>query len=245
MISVSPFTNIAPLPVIPSDENLDSADRPQRLSRSRRNVGEPGRYWPQHSTVKLHVFDHDLDSPQVQAITKAASEWLPHINLKFEFVASEYDADVLVDLSEADGHGASAVGTQAREIRRDYLYSPTMALPRDHTTASFAYVVLHEFGHMLGARHAHQHPDANIPWNRASLDQQFARSMLERNFLPLPRSDSYDFLPYDPDSIMHYSIAPSWTTDTTFHSRNSILSAGDIAWANKAYPKAPPQPEPA
>ncbi|PQZ95289.1 MULTISPECIES: M12 family metallopeptidase [Pseudomonas] len=217
----------------------EESHQPQRLSRSRRNVGEPARYWPQNSTIKIAIYDYAVDDPYVLAIKKAAAEWGPHINLRFEFVAGE-DADVRIAANPTLNHtGQSMVGTAAQEVPSGH---PTMTLPSDHTAQSFTATVLHEFGHMLGAHHAHQHPDANIPWNQASLDRHFSPSSQRVNWLPLPRSDQYEFSPYDPDSIMHYSINPELTTQNLFHSRNATLSAGDIAWANKTYPKVPHTP---
>ncbi|WP_455884441.1 M12 family metallopeptidase [Pseudomonas spelaei] len=229
-----------PLPS-PTARAPDSAAQPEPLSRGKRSVGEPGKYWPQNSTLKIALYDYAMDDPYVLAVKKAASEWLPHINLTFEFVCGE-DGDVRITQNLPGDHGGrSMIGTDAKNAPP---YAPTMSLPADPGASSFAVTVMHEFGHMLGAHHEHQHPDANIPWNRPNLDRLFDQSELQTNFRPLPRSDIYDFSRYDPDSIMHYSIAPSWSTDNTFHSRNAMLSADDIAWANKAYPKARHQPGP-
>ena len=226
-----------PLPAPPPSpaEDGDSIQPTERLSRSRRDVGEPDKYWPQHSTLKIAMYDYEMDDPYVQAVKQAASEWLPHINLKFEFVSGE-EGDVRISgVPIHQGSGVSMVGTDAQKVSPGM---PTMNLPIDYSSTSFAHTVLHEFGHMLGARHAHQHPDANIPWDLAKLDRHIPHHYQQANLLPLPRSAVYDFLPYDEDSAMHYAINPALTTSNTFHSRNLMLSPGDIAWANKAYPKA-------
>lgn len=219
-----------------STENADRANQPERLSRRKRSIGEPGKYWPQNSTLKIAMYDYSMDDPYVLAVKKAASEWLRHINLKFEFVSGEEgDVRITHNLPGDDG-GSSALGTDAQNARP---YAQTMSLPISANSGTFAVTVLHEFGHMLGAHHEHQHPDANIPWNQANLDRHFTPQTLEHNFRPLPRSPLYDFSSYDGDSIMHYSIDPAWTAHNTFHSRNSILSPDDIAWAKRAYPKTP------
>lgn len=235
MITASRFAHIAPLPPPLPAPSADSASPLESLSRSRRNVGEPSKYWPQHSTLKIAMYEYAMDDPYVLAVKKAASEWLPHINLKFEFVSGE-EGDVRITQNQMGRSGGSSdIGTDAQNTP----YAPSMSLPANHTNASFAHTVLHEFGHMLGAHHAHQHPDADIPWDRAGLARRFTKEMLEDNFHALPRNATYDFLPYDGDSAMHYSLDPGWTTNNSFHARNSMLSAGDIAWANKAYPKDP------
>jgi hypothetical protein len=225
-------------PFIPSvADRADNNNQAETLSRTRRNVGEPGKYWPQHSTIKISVFGSEITDPYVQAIKKAASHWLPHINLKFEFVSGE-EGDVRIAMTAPGSRskGSSAIGTDALSASEGY---PTMTLPIDHTTPGFEHTVIHEFGHMLGAHHAHQHPDANIPWNMSNLKQLFTQQTRQDNFLALPRSDTCDFSPYDADSAMHYSTNNIRTTENTVHSRNAILSEGDIAWAKKAYPRDP------
>ncbi|MFC6339390.1 hypothetical protein GIR22_14485 [Pseudomonas sp. CCM 7891] len=234
MISGTYLASPSPPPSHPLNDT--SAAQAASLSRNRRSVGEPGKYWPQNSTIKITIYDCPMDDPYVQAVKNAASQWQAHINLNFEFVSGE-DGDVRITQNlPGDNSGGSEVGIDAKNTSLPY---PTMSLPMDHTAASFELVVLHEFGHMLGAHHEHQHPDANIPWNQASLDARFTPQQQQVNFLPLPRNDTYDFSPYDGDSVMHYSIDPAWVTDNTWRSRNATLSADDIDWAKKAYPKPP------
>lgn len=214
----------------------------QTLSRSRRNIGEPAKYWPQNSTIKIAMYDYDMDDEYVLAVKKAASEWLPHINLKFEFVPGE-EGDVRITQNMIDDQGgASAIGTDALHNP----HSPTMSLPRDHKHPRFAYAVMHEFGHMLGAHHAHQHPDAHIPWDMDKVYEGYKRiagmdrQSVQKNVLPQPRSSHYDYLPYDGDSVMHYGISPRFTHGNWGQSETWSLSDGDIAWAQKAYPKSTP-----
>lgn len=208
------------------------------LSRSPRNIGERRYYWPQNSTIKIAVFDRALDSEYVKAIEKAASAWLPHINLKFEFVAGN-KGDVRIQPAPTTG-GSSALGITAT-MRGQAIES--MTLPSDHKHPRFEYVVLHEFAHMLGARHAHQHPDAHIPWNREKVYEYYKRTEnlgkydVDQDILPLPKSRRYDLLPYDADSVTHYEIKPELTDGNWGQSDTWSLSDGDIAWAKKAYPK--------
>ncbi|TFY94002.1 peptidase M12 [Pseudomonas nabeulensis] len=239
MITPTPTAAFHYQPAALSGEN--AADSAQPLSRSRRNIGEPAKYWPQNSTIKIAMYDYDMDDPYVLAVKKAASEWLPHINLKFEFVPGE-EGDVRITQNmKNEGGGSSAIGTKALDMNPA---SPSMSLPRDHNHPRFNYVVMHEFGHMLGAHHAHQHPDANIPWDMDKVYEgynriaELDRQGVQKDVLPLPRSNQYDFLPYDGDSVMHYEISPTLTHGNWGQSENWSLSDGDIAWAKKAYPKA-------
>ena len=228
-------------PTALSAESTTDSDQP--LSRSRRNIGEPAKYWPQNSTLKIAMYDYDMDDEYVLAVKKAAGEWLPHINLKFEFVSGE-DGDVRITQNLGNvGGGNSTIGTEALDALPA---TPTMSLPRDHNDLRFAYVVMHEFGHMLGAHHAHQHPDAHIPWDMTKVYEGYNRIAgmdrqgLQKNVLPLSRADNYAFLPYDGDSVMHYEVSPYLTHQGWGQSETWSLSDGDIAWAKKAYPKATP-----
>lgn len=238
MISATSQTAFQHSPSALSVEN--TADSSQSLSRNRRNIGEPAKYWPQNSTIKIAMFDYEMDDPYVLAVKQAASEWLPHINLKFEFVSGE-EGDVRITQNPGGRSGGlSAFGTDARDIAAGW---PTMSLPRNHLDPRFKHLVLHEFGHMLGAHHAHQHPDANIPWNHDRVYDHYRRNEnmnrqdVQNHVLALPRSTTYDFLPYDGDSVMHYDIRPGLTDGNWGQSESGSLSDGDIAWAKKAYPK--------
>lgn len=225
----SPFLH-SPLP----NEEAPGASR----SRTRRNVGEPGTYWPQNSTIKIALYGYDMNGPWVQAVKNAANQWLPHINLKFEFVSGE-EGDVRISYRPLSQPAGSDLGTNARDTLPG---EPNMHLPADPTDPDFEKTVIHEFGHMLGAHHAHQHPDSNIPWNVPHTYAYYGRQGLSENsvrsnILPLPRSDAYSLLPYDGDSIMHYHIGPEVTDGSWAQSESHSLSEGDKAWASNAYPR--------
>ncbi|WP_426134327.1 M12 family metallopeptidase [Pseudomonas sp. PWP3-1b2] len=241
MISTIPLAVFQPQLSAPVSEN--AADSGQPLSRSRRNVSEPAKYWPQNSTLKIAMYEYDMDDEYVLAVKQAASEWLPHINLKFEFVPGE-EGDVRITQNIGNnGGGASALGTEALDVSPGY---PTMSLPENHKHPRFKFVVMHEFGHMLGAHHAHQHPDSHIPWDMDKVYEGYSRiagmdrQAVQNNILPLPRSSQYDFLPYDGDSVMHYEVPYAVTHGDWGQSETWSLSDGDIAWAEKAYPKTIP-----
>lgn len=98
--------------------------------------------------------------------------------------------------------------------------------------------ILHEVGHSLGMVHEHQHPDcpavwnygviqAKTGWNCAQIYKNYDRSFVRDTKL----------LPYDPESIMHYPIAPGDTRDDIMYVPHAcILSDGDRRFLMSLYP---------
>ncbi|WP_143169952.1 M12 family metallopeptidase [Pseudomonas fluorescens] len=187
----------------------------------------------------MKIAMYDADPAFVKKVKEAASKWLPHINLKFDFVSGD-EGDIRIAQTRISKQGSSAIGTDALKMPED---GPTMLLPHDHQDPRFAYVVTHEFGHVIGALHAHQHPDTEIPWKTSvaysayNLGLGKSKDQVDAQILPLPRKDTYQYEPYDRHSIMHYDIN-KLTTSGGWEQRESWeLSAGDIALASKAYPR--------
>jgi len=122
----------------------------------------PSKFWTPGRTLRIAFLNGTEDFKA--ATISAANNWLPHINLKFDFVEGK-EGDIRI-LSE-DGTFSSEIGTDAL-LSTD---EPTMTLwPHSPIHARyFAANVMHEFGHMLGAEHEQTNPTANIPWNTSAL----------------------------------------------------------------------------
>jgi len=115
--------------------------------------------------------------------------------------------------------------------------------------------VMHEFGHVLGAQHEHQHPEMTIPWNRRKLYEAFGadehanedhymRTMLDERYLKRLDANEVRHSAYDPKSIMHYAIREEWTDDGFKIDLNLVLSEKDKAFMAEAYPYPDVQSEP-
>ena len=72
-------------------------------------------------------------------------------------------------------------------------------------------MVLHEFGHALGAFHEHQSPDVEIPWDREAVydyyaQQGWSRLQVDRNLFEAYSPAGVRNSRFDAHSIMLYAV---------------------------------------
>ncbi|WP_367083345.1 hypothetical protein ABV589_20675 [Pseudomonas sp. HOU2] len=203
----------------------------------------PAKFWTPGSTLRI-AFLNGTQAFKDAAIA-AASNWLPHINLRFDFVEGEA-GDIRI-LSE-EGTFSSRIGTDALL----YPDEPTMKLwPHPSLPRYFAANVMHEFGHMLGAEHEQTNPVADIPWDKPAIyalhgitenpeddDAQGreTRKRLHQWYLDRADPSASIYSEYDRKSIMHYVIYQSWTQGDFQNLLNFSLSDKDKAFMANAYP---------
>ncbi len=206
--------------------------------RTKRSVGTHTKYWRPVRTLNIAMYDEDEET--IQKVKSIASTWLKHIDLKFNFISGE-TGDIRIYINYAgDGGGVSAVGTDALTLLP---HQPTMVLSIDPQDPRFEYAVLHEFGHVLGLHHEHQHPEASIPWDRPKAYAWYQRQFgwnseeVDRNVLPLARTADITYGDYDRYSVMHYRISRETTEGGWEQSENTVLSSKDIEAVRRAYPK--------
>lgn len=241
-----PLTNVIESYNIAINERPDNALK--RLgSRNKRSIGEHSRFWSNGKTIKILVFS--FNELSFELVKQGASKWLPYVNLKFEFIEMEEDdifssdellGDIRVDFQPQlkDG-GTSALGTDALS---GHPHAPSMSLGTDFSSPVFEQTVIHEFGHALGLNHAHQHPDANIPWDRKKAYYHYAKvagmskSQVDAQVFALERTSSQTYAPYDRHSVMHYQIFNELTVGDWHQPLNKNISEGDIAFMRQIYP---------
>lgn len=103
-------------------------------------------------------------------------------------------------------------------------------------------VVLHEFGHALGAIHEHQSPLAQIPWNRPAAYAYFnsqgnSNDWVDHNVFNEPFPASEIDADADPTSIMVYPYPPGLTTDGSHVDFVNTLSVRDTERIATMYPQ--------
>ena len=182
-----------------------------------------------------------------EKIIKYANEWAKHINIKFNFFTHGENGKtgVIRIKTLSDGSGSrSDIGTDA--IYRKNTDEATMALDIEHThlkEKDFAHIILHEFGHVLGAAHEVQRPDITIPWNKEKVytyykkEFKWDRPTVDKNIFSKYNSSHYNASEYDRYSIMHYNI-PRDLIKEEYEWENyysSKLSDKDIAFIKKMY----------
>ena len=199
--------------------------------------------WTPGRTITIAFTDgHPVVKERVKAI---ALEWLEVVNLDFQFIDDPTDANIRISFEQRGSW--SYLGNRCLEIHTSL---PTMNygwLEPDLSDEAFRRVVLHEFGHALGAVHEHSNPNADIPWDvQAVLDyymgppNNWDRDQVEFNVLDAYSADLTNHTEFDDESIMLYPIPAEHLTDTTraVPWRNSELSDLDRELMTSLYPGA-------
>jgi hypothetical protein len=146
------------------------------------------------------------------------------------------------------GNSWSAVGTDALVERYFPRHQPTMNfgwLEDDTPEDELSRVIIHEFGHAIGCIHEHQNPAGGIQWNEAAVIEYYSgppnywdEATIRFNILDRYRANQLRGTTFDPESIMLYAFPAELTKDGVGTRENDRLSATDIAFIAKAYPRA-------
>jgi len=148
--------------------------------------------------------------------------------------------DIRVAFSCA-GHW-SQLGRQALRIPED---RATLNVALDGYSAPLEWdrVVLHETLHAVGFEHEHQHPQAQIPWNREAVykhywrTQGWDRAMVDFQVLNRGNPRELRTSGFDPDSIMEYPVPRELTTNGFSVGWNTRMTPSDIVLLQSLYPK--------
>ncbi len=205
---------------------------------------DPSQLWrnqdgatPNSGKITLDICFLDGTETDRERVRRIAPEWTRgrlRRRIAFRFDAPAHSSHVRIKFR---GHGASlsAVG-------RDNL-----AKPKSQWTMHLSVVdqrdIFHEFGHVLGLKHEHQHADF-IHWNKAAVRRDLKRppvswtdAMIEENIFKHFNKDCSCIGDRKPDrlSVMLYPIDPSWTLDGRGTPRNTKISARDRGCLEREY----------
>jgi hypothetical protein len=203
---------------------------------------EVHKRWDPGRRLKIRFLDGD---PSVQQrVVNVAKQWEQHGNIKLDF-GTHSDAEIRISFTREGSW--SAVGTDVRFFRPN---EPTMNygwLTPSSTDAEYSRVVLHEFGHALGAIHEHQSPGADvIPWDKEAVyayyaRQGWSRSRVDHNIFNRYSATTTNFSRFDRSSIMLYAIPDELTIGTYSVGWNRVLSDTDKSFIRGNYPFAEPE----
>lgn len=178
-------------------------------------------------------------------ITIAAQNWEQIANLNFKFLPAnssetpDYFIDVyavessLANRESRGGHGSVDFSNKVISLN----------MPEGTSLSELYQIPLHEFGHVLGLMHEHQHPDR--PFN---FDSEFllskcqlgspavCRRSIEFNNVMVFDSEKYQLVEYDQNSIMHYTVSKPLIFEDLRMPQPLRLSLQDKLALSKAYP---------
>lgn len=204
------------------------------LQSSLSAISTKGKHWTIGDTIDIAFIGGT--TKQRLFVRKYANEWLEYANLRFNWDVPLNKSDVRISFKEGMGSW-SYVGTDALFVNQN---QPTMNFGWLDVS-----VVLHEFGHMLGLKHEHQHPESGIEWDTKQVyrdlsgpPNNWGKNQIYTNVLEKLSIQNITFTSFDMDSIMLYFFPKSWTKNGISFKRNTKLSKLDKQHIAEIYPKS-------
>lgn len=199
-----------------------------------------GKKWSDGRTINVVFMDGS--ATQKMKVMAQAKKWEQFANIHFNFNATKASAELRISFV-ADSGSWSYIGTDCLVIAKS---EPTMNfgwLRDDTSDVEYERVVVHEFGHALGAIHEHQNPKGGIQWNEAAVYAYFAgppnfwsKSETFTNVIMKYSVDQLNASKYDKHSIMLYQFDGALIKGGQGTPLNTHLSAGDKRFIRKQYP---------
>jgi serralysin len=213
-------------------EVSDASERRPSTGRARPRAKYP-KLWSPGSVLRVCFIQRNPSFER--AIRRYLPLWSVYANVQFEFLADK-DAEVRVAFGEGRGNWA-------------YIGTDCMAIPLDQPTMNFGFLdpaeinVLHEFGHVLGLLHEHNHPHG-ITWNKEPVYKSMTgppnnwdKTTVDANmFTTWPDTTFPVQKPFDAHSIMAYPMPKEWTSLETDFGYKDSLSPVDKDFIGRLYP---------
>ncbi|WP_099168211.1 M12 family metallopeptidase [Pseudomonas sp. ICMP 8385] len=218
---------------MPAQQPLDAPT--PGLNRNKRGVASPEKMWPQHSVLKISLLD--MTDEQKAMIKDNINKWAPHTNLYFKFIDSP-NGDIRIAADNNTNAGWSWQGTSAKKAPAS---EPTMSIGFATPSIYTAGKIQHEFGHALGLRHEHKHPDRQLDINKEKIYEDYksrdkTRRQADHDIIDPFHHNDVKVSAYDRASIMHYGYSKEVMNDGHAIFTNTQLSDGDKQFIRSLYP---------
>ena len=206
-----------------------------------------GKTWKKGRVLGVHFMDGSKH--QREMVRGIASTWSDYANIRFNFKAGS-NAQIRVSFEYDPGSSWSAVGVDCLDHKEFPKNLPTMNygwLTDDTDDTEYRRVVLHEFGHALGAIHEHQVPAGGITWNMAKVYAYFSgppnnwsKADIDFNVIEKYSVNQLNGTRFDPKSIMLYGFPPELIKGPASFKKmasreNTKLSAKDKSFMHGFY----------
>lgn len=205
-----------------------------------------GKKWANGRKVGVKFLDGT--KTQKAKTQKYAEVWEQFANVNFDFNAGA-KAEIRISFKERGSW--SALGTDCLITSAFPKSKPTMNygwLKDNSDEQEWRRVVLHEFGHALGAIHEHQNPSGGIQWNLKEVYRVFSgppnnwtKQQIDFNIVQKYSLTQLNASKYDAKSIMLYGFPGSLIVGGVGTQNNTDLSAKDKEFIASLYPKSAPK----
>lgn len=205
-----------------------------------------GKKWANGRKVGVKFLDGT--KTQKAKTQKFAELWEQFANINFDFKAGA-KAEIRISFKERGSW--SALGTDCLITSAFAKSKPTMNygwLKDDSDDVEWRRVVIHEFGHALGAIHEHQNPSGGIQWNLKEVYRVFSgppnnwsKQQIDFNIVQKYALNQLNASTYDAKSIMLYAFPGSLIVGGVATKNNTDLSDMDKQFIAGLYPKAAPK----
>lgn len=201
-----------------------------------------GKKWMSGRTLAIYFLDGT--KTQREKTIRFASQWSAICGISFDFKSTKAASNIRISFSADEGSWS-------------YIGTDNLAIPKSEPTMNYGWlndatadpewerVVVHEFGHALGAIHEHSNPRGGIQWNKSAVYKYFSgppnnwsKEDIDLNVMEKYEVNQLNGTKYDPKSIMLYEFDGALIKGGKGTQSNRKLSSLDKSFIKKQYPKS-------